>query len=156
MNFTNCRDRDRQSTVPVFFLLIRVPWCAFDIDYWHGLHFSGVTEPNHFRWRQFEHVAHKKLWNSVQWLTSNLSLDEFIIAFGRYRRFMCASNPPRLLELDIHSAHIVETARIWPTKFYKYHKVFQLNVQLSCCSTTLQATGLRVILSCVSGFVLKQ
>ena len=55
-------------------------------------------------------------------LKRNLTLDEFITAFGRYIKIMCSAFPNRAEELDAYLAHIVETARVWPQKFYEYHE----------------------------------
>ena len=66
-------------------------------------------------------------------LKRNLTLDECITAFGRYKKIMCSAFPNRAEELDAYLAHIVETARVWPQKFYEYHKMFS-----SKCSIMLQ------------------
>jgi hypothetical protein len=42
----------------------------------------------------------------------NLTLDEFISAFGWYKEIMCSAFPNRAEELDAYLAHIVETARV--------------------------------------------
>ncbi|KAK6185679.1 hypothetical protein SNE40_007859 [Patella caerulea] len=65
-------------------------------------------------------------------LSRNLSLDEFIVAFGRFKRIMVAAFANRSQELDDYMAHIIETANIWPEKFYKYHKLFSAK-----CATVL-------------------
>ncbi|CAG2219552.1 unnamed protein product [Mytilus edulis] len=57
-------------------------------------------------------------------LQRNLSMDEFVIAFGRYKRIMGTAFPNRNEELDLYLAHIIETANIWPDCFYEYHKIF--------------------------------
>ncbi|CAC5408356.1 unnamed protein product [Mytilus coruscus] len=54
----------------------------------------------------------------------NLSMDEFVIAFGRYKRIMGTVFPNKNEELDFYLAHIIETANIWPDCFYEYHKLF--------------------------------
>jgi hypothetical protein len=59
-------------------------------------------------------------------LKRNLTLDDFITAFGRYKKIMCSAFPNRAEELDAYLAHIVETARVWPQKFYEYHHCFQI------------------------------
>jgi hypothetical protein len=65
-------------------------------------------------------------------LSRALSLDEFIVAFGRYKRTMVAEFPRRSQELDDYQAHIIETANIWPDSFYEYHKSFSAK-----CATIL-------------------
>ena len=67
-------------------------------------------------------------------LNRSLSLDEFIIAFGRFKRIMCAAHAWRAKELDMYLAHIVEAAQNWPLKFYEYHKVFSAN----CAAALIQ------------------
>ncbi|CAG2203266.1 unnamed protein product [Mytilus edulis] len=57
-------------------------------------------------------------------LQRNLSMDEFVIAFGRFKRIMGTAFPNRNEELDLYLAHIIETANIWPDCFYEYHKIF--------------------------------
>ena len=74
-------------------------------------------------------------------LKRNLTLDEFITAFGRYKKIMCSAFPNRAEELDAYLAHIVETARVWPQsqKFYEYHKMFS-----SKCSIMLQEHNIKL------------
>jgi hypothetical protein len=57
-------------------------------------------------------------------LVKQLSLDEFIVAFGCYKKIMCSIYPNRSAELDAYMAHIIETANIWPDRFYEYHQLF--------------------------------
>ncbi|XP_033763093.1 uncharacterized protein LOC117344458 isoform X2 [Pecten maximus] len=57
-------------------------------------------------------------------LQRNLTLDEFVVAFGRFKRIMTSGFPNRSQELDDYMAHIIETANVWPDKFYEYHKMF--------------------------------
>lgn len=66
----------------------------------------------------------KKIRENDERLVRNLTLDEFIIAFGRYKRIMCNAYPNRVEELDAYLSHIIETANIWPERFYEYHQVF--------------------------------
>lgn len=68
--------------------------------------------------------SHKKIRENDERLVRNLTLDEFIIAFGRYKRIMCNAYPNRMDELDAYLSHIIETANIWPERFYEYHQVF--------------------------------
>ena len=53
-------------------------------------------------------------------LWRNLSLDEFIVAFGRYKRIMCSAFSSRAEELELYLTHIIETAQIWPSKFLNF------------------------------------
>ena len=57
-------------------------------------------------------------------LSRTLSLDKFIVAFGRYKRIMTAKFPLRSQELDDYLQHIIETTSTWPDKFFEYHKLF--------------------------------
>lgn len=66
-------------------------------------------------------------------LKRNLTLDEFIIAFGRYKKIMCQVFPNRAEEIDSYLSHIIETANVWPAKFFEYHKMFSAK-----CSILLQ------------------
>ena len=68
--------------------------------------------------------AQKKLKENDERLIRNLTLDEFILAFGRYKRIMCSAFPNRSQELDTYMAHVIETANIWPDRFFEYHKMF--------------------------------
>ena len=68
--------------------------------------------------------AIKKMKEKDERLTRNLSLDEFIVAFGRYKKIMCSAFPNRSNELDSYLAHIIETANVWPERFYEYHQMF--------------------------------
>ena len=52
---------------------------------------------------------------------------------------MCSAFPNRAEELDAYLAHIVETARVWPQKFYEYHKMFS-----SKCSIMLQEYNIKL------------
>ncbi|CAG2242115.1 unnamed protein product [Mytilus edulis] len=72
----------------------------------------------------YEHSTIKKNKESDVRLQRNLSMDEFVIAFGRYKRIMGTAFPNRNEELDLYLAHIIETANIWPDCFYEYHKMF--------------------------------
>ncbi|KAJ8317764.1 hypothetical protein KUTeg_004684 [Tegillarca granosa] len=51
-------------------------------------------------------------------------MDEFITAFGRYKRVMCLKFPDRREELDIYEAHMNELYRHFGPTFYSYHKMF--------------------------------
>ena len=66
-------------------------------------------------------------------LDRSLSLDEFIVAFGRYKRIMVREYPLRSQELDDYLQHVIETANTWPEKFYEYHRLFSAK-----CAIVLQ------------------
>ncbi|CAC5391725.1 unnamed protein product [Mytilus coruscus] len=72
----------------------------------------------------YENTTIRKNKESDVRLQRNLSMDEFVIAFGRYKRIMGTAFPNRNKELDLYLAHIIETANIWPDCFYEYHKIF--------------------------------
>ncbi|KAK3099253.1 hypothetical protein FSP39_001635 [Pinctada imbricata] len=60
-------------------------------------------------------------------LNRNLSLGEFIQAFGIYKSVMCSAFPQRRQELDLYERDIVDMATRYPGKaFYEYHKQFSL------------------------------
>lgn len=61
--------------------------------------------------------SHKKVRENDDRLLRHLTLDEFIIAFGRYKRIMCNAYRNRLNELDTYLSHIIETANFWPERF---------------------------------------
>ncbi|CAC5418098.1 unnamed protein product [Mytilus coruscus] len=72
-------------------------------------------------------------------LLRNLSLDEFIIAFGRFKRIICSAFPTRAEELELYLAHIVETANIWLHKFFEYHRMFSAK-----CATMLLYHNIKI------------
>lgn len=72
----------------------------------------------------YEIPIKKKTSENDDRLIRNLSLDEFIIAFGRFKRIMCSASPSWGEELELNLAHIVETANIWPYQFFEYHRMF--------------------------------
>ncbi|CAG2254337.1 unnamed protein product [Mytilus edulis] len=72
----------------------------------------------------YEIPIKKKTSENDDRLIRNLSLDEFIIDFGRFKRIMCSAFPSRGEELELYLAYIVETANIWPYKFFEYHRMF--------------------------------
>ncbi|CAC5415469.1 unnamed protein product [Mytilus coruscus] len=72
----------------------------------------------------YENTTIRKNKESDIRLQRNLSMDEFVIAFGRYKRIMGTAFPNRNEELDLYLAHNIETANIWPDCFYEYHKIF--------------------------------
>lgn len=87
----------------------------------------------------YDTPVNKKTQDKDERLRRNLSLDEFIIAFGRFKRIMCSAFPSRTEELDLYLAHIVETANIWPHKFFEYHKMFSAK-----CATMLLQHNIKI------------
>ena len=71
----------------------------------------------------YKNPSKKKINENDERHTRNISVEEFVIAFGRYKRVMCSAFPARSEQLDLHLAHI-ETANVWPDCFYEYHKLF--------------------------------
>ena len=58
-------------------------------------------------------------------LLKNLTLGEFITAFGIYKNIMCQTYPHRREELDLYERDIVDMATRYGGKgFYEYHKSF--------------------------------
>lgn len=57
-------------------------------------------------------------------LHRDISLTEFITAFGKFKRVMCERFPDRREELDLYEAHIVEISNTYGQCFYNYHKLF--------------------------------
>ncbi|MCG8033304.1 MAG: hypothetical protein JAZ03_14145 [Candidatus Thiodiazotropha taylori] len=57
-------------------------------------------------------------------LNRNLTIEEFIIAFQKYKRIHCSRYPWRQMELDKYETNLVEMSRMYGPKFYEYHKIF--------------------------------
>lgn len=57
-------------------------------------------------------------------LNRNLTIEEFIIAFQKYKRIHCSRYPWRQMELDKYETNLVEMSRMYGQKFYEYHKIF--------------------------------
>ena len=57
-------------------------------------------------------------------LNRSLSIEEFIVAFNKYKRIHCTRHPWRKAELDEYEANIIEISRVYGKKFYEYHKIF--------------------------------
>ena len=82
------------------------------IPYYTGLHSDSSTT-----------VSHKQ--KSDPRLNHNLSLGQFIQAFGIYKNIMCDTYPARRQELDLYERDIVDMATTYHGKgFYEYHKAF--------------------------------
>ena len=57
-------------------------------------------------------------------LNRSLSIEEFIVAFNKYKRIHCTRHDWRKAELDAYQASIIETSCVYGKKFYEYHKIF--------------------------------
>lgn len=58
-------------------------------------------------------------------LNQDLSLPQFIQAFGIYKNIMCEAHPQRRQELDLYERDMVDMATRYNGKgFYEYHKMF--------------------------------
>ena len=57
-------------------------------------------------------------------LNRSLSIEEFIVAFGKYKRIHCISHPWRKAELDAYESYVIDISRVYGRKFYEYHKIF--------------------------------
>jgi len=57
-------------------------------------------------------------------LNRALTIQEFIKAFGKYKRVMTAVYPARREELDAYAEDIVDISNFYGPKFYDYHKMF--------------------------------
>lgn len=57
-------------------------------------------------------------------LNRQLTIQEFILAFGKYKRVMNTAFPGRRSELDAYEEDIIEISNFYGQKFYDYHKLF--------------------------------
>lgn len=57
-------------------------------------------------------------------LNRKLSLQEFIRAFGKFKRVMTTTFPDRRAELDAYQDDIIDICNFFGDKFYDYHKMF--------------------------------
>ena len=57
-------------------------------------------------------------------LNRKLSLQEFIRAFGKFKRVMTTVFPDRRAELDAYQDDIIDICNFFGDKFYDYHKMF--------------------------------
>ena len=71
-------------------------------------------------------------------LSRNLFQDEFIIAFGRYKRIMCSTFSSRAEELELYLIHIIETTQIWPSNFFEYHKMLSAKCVIMLCQHNIK------------------
>ena len=72
---------------------------------------------------EFEQTEKKDKYRDAR-LNRSLSVDEFIVAFSKYKRIHCSRHPWRREELDEYMENVVEIARVYGRKFYEYHKFF--------------------------------
>ena len=57
-------------------------------------------------------------------LNRALSIQEFIKAFGKFKRIMSAAYPDRRTELDVYGEDIIDISNFYGQVFYDYHKMF--------------------------------
>jgi hypothetical protein len=57
-------------------------------------------------------------------LNRQLTIQEFILAFGKYKRLMTTAFPARKSELDAYEEDVIEISNFYGHKFYDYHKRF--------------------------------
>ena len=57
-------------------------------------------------------------------LNRHLSIQEFIQAFGKFKRIMCNAYPERREELNAYEADIINIHNFHGLKFYDHHKIF--------------------------------
>jgi hypothetical protein len=72
-------------------------------------------------------------------LKRSLNLNEFITAFGRYKRIMSSAYPVRREELERYEATIIGIHNAFGANFYEYHKQFSLK-----SANALQLYGIKV------------
>ena len=72
---------------------------------------------------EFEQPEKKDRYRDAR-LNRSLSIEEFIVAFTKYRRIHCTHHPWRKEELDDYMTNIIDIARVYGGKFYEYHKIF--------------------------------
>lgn len=77
--------------------------------------------------------------NKDKRLNKKLTIQEFIIAFGVYKRIMCQAYNWRRAELDAYEAHIIDMASSYPDHFYEYHKLFSAQ-----CAIALEQHKLKI------------
>jgi hypothetical protein len=68
-----------------------------------------------------------------------LTIQEFITAFGKYKRVMCEAYPERREELDAYEAIVVGLSSTYGPCFYEYHKLFSYQ-----CAVALEIKGTKV------------
>ncbi|CAG2237689.1 unnamed protein product [Mytilus edulis] len=57
-------------------------------------------------------------------LNRTLTIQEFIKAFGKYKRIMSKAYPERRVELDAYEEDIIDISNFYGSKYYDYHKMF--------------------------------
>ncbi|XP_071142855.1 uncharacterized protein [Mytilus edulis] len=57
-------------------------------------------------------------------LNRTLTIQEFIKAFGKYKRIMSKAYPERRVELDAYEEDIIDISNFYESKFYDYHTMF--------------------------------
>ena len=64
-------------------------------------------------------------------LNWSLSIEEFIVAFNKYKRIHCTRHAWCKAELDAYEASIIEISHVYVKKFYEYHKIFSQNCAMA-------------------------
>ena len=72
------------------------------------------------------HTSEKEKEKEDLRLKRNLTIAEFLTAFGKYKRVMCQAFPNRRDELDSYEANIIDIYNVYGERFYEYHKLFSL------------------------------
>ncbi|CAG2204546.1 unnamed protein product [Mytilus edulis] len=57
-------------------------------------------------------------------LNRKLTIQEFIKAFGKFKRVMSSVYPDRRAELDAYEDEIIDISNFYGDRFYDYHKLF--------------------------------
>ena len=58
-------------------------------------------------------------------LNRSLTIEEFILAFNKYKRIHCARHAWRKPELNVYELIIIEISAVYGPKFYEYRKLFE-------------------------------
>ncbi|CAG2188986.1 unnamed protein product [Mytilus edulis] len=64
-------------------------------------------------------------------LNRQLTIQEFIKAFGKFKRVMTSAFPGRRFELDAYEEDIIEISNFYGNKFYDYHKLFSATTPIN-------------------------
>ena len=81
-------------------------------------------------------------------LLKNLTLGEFIVAFGKYKNIICEVIPHRRTELDEYERNVVEMTIMVGLVSMTTIRYSQLKRQLCCINDRLKLIGLSVTMVC--------
>ena len=75
---------------------------------------------------EYEHVSDERKHEKQRDIRLNrsLTIEEFILAFNKYKRIHCARHAWRKPELDAYELIIIEISSVYGPKFYECHKMF--------------------------------